>query len=141
MGCADHPEAVGVTKTTLDGDQDMAGADWDVHYQNDRPPWETGLPSQELQRIIAERPIQPCRVVELGCGSGINARWLAEQGFDVTAIDFSPLAIEKAKKRAAAANRQVRFLVADVLEVKEKLEPFPFFFDRGCYHAVRRENV
>lgn len=114
---------------------------WEAHYQIDRPPWETGRPSAELRRVIEEENIRRCRVLELGCGSGINAVWLAQQGFDVTAIDITPLAIEKARERAAAAGVNVHFAVDDVLNLAQEYEPFPFFFDRGCYHAVRRENV
>ena len=33
------------------------GSDWDVHYQNDRPPWETGRPSEELERVVHEDKI------------------------------------------------------------------------------------
>ena len=119
----------------------MAGTDWDVHYQSDNPPWETGRPSEELQRVIAEERVQPCRAIDLGCGTSINAIWLAQQGFDVTAVDFSPLAIEKARGRAAAANATVRFVLSDVLNLPDIFEAFPFFFDRGCYHAVRRDDV
>lgn len=115
----------------------MPGIDWDVHYQSGNPPWETGQPSAELARVIAEEAIQPCRVIELGCGSGINAVWLAQQGFDVTAVDFNQLAIEMARQRAAAAGVAVHFVLADLLDWQESVAPFPFFFDRGCYHAVR----
>jgi SAM-dependent methyltransferase len=80
-------------------------------------------------------------MIEFGCGSGINAVWLAQQGFDVTAVDFNSIAIERANKRAADANVAVRFILADVLNLLEEFEPFPFFFDRGCYHAVRRNDV
>jgi len=117
------------------------GIDWDQHYQSGNPPWETGRPSAELQRVVAEQRIGPCRAIELGCGSGINAVWLAQQGFDVTAIDFNRLAIQKAHERAAAAGASVRWLLADVCNFQEKCEPFPFFFDRGCYHAVRRDDL
>ena len=116
----------------------MRDIDWDAHYQSGEPPWETGQPSAELARVIGEQPIHPCRVIELGCGTGINAVWLARQGFDVTGIDFSRLAVEKARQRAAGAQVQVRFVVDDVLKLAEEYEPFPFFFDRGCYHAVRQ---
>src|SRR5437868_13790754 len=84
----------------------MPGSDWDASYRSGNPPWETGRPSEELQRVIAEQGIRPCRVVELGCGTGINAIWLAQQGFDVTALDFSPLAIAKAQKRAAESEKE-----------------------------------
>lgn len=118
----------------------MPGADWDVHYQSSQPPWETGQPSEELKRVLVERAVQPCRMIELGCGTGINAIWLAQQGFDVTALDFSALALDKARRRAAEANASVTFVLADVLDLQEKFEPFPFFFDRGCYHVVRRQD-
>jgi methyl halide transferase len=125
----------------------MPGIDWNMHYQSDEPPWETGRPSSELARVIAEEKIQPCRLIELGCGTGINAVWLAQQGFDVTGVDFNELAIEKARRRAAEAGAAVRLVLADVLnfpadfEFQEGHEPFPFFFDRGCYHAVRDLNA
>jgi SAM-dependent methyltransferase len=115
---------------------------WDERYEKGNTPWETGQPSSELQRVIAEVPIQPSRAVELGCGSGANAVWLAQQGFDVTALDLSPRAIERARRRADEAGVRVRFLVADVLQPPAELSgPFDFFFDRGCYHVVRRENA
>src|SRR5262245_58916145 len=119
----------------------MTGAHWDEHYRSGTPPWETGRPSEELQRVIAEERIAPCRVLELGCGTGINAIWLAQQGFDVTAVDISPLAIERARQRAAESNVNVRFVLADVHELPPEFGTFPFLFDRGCYHAVRRQGV
>ena len=119
----------------------MREISWDTHYQSGMPPWETGQPSQELARVIAEQKIAACRVIDLGCGSGINAVWLAQQGFDVTGVDITPLAIERARERAAGAGVNVRFVLDDVLNLRERYEPFPFFFDRGCYHSVRQPDV
>src|SRR5690606_16631897 len=85
------------------------------------------------------RGIQPCRVLEIGCGTGSTSVWLAQRGFDVTAIDVAPLAVERAQERARAAGVKARFLVADVLNLPDLGPPFEFFFDRGCYHAVRRD--
>jgi len=115
----------------------MRSIDWDLHYKSGTPPWETGQPSSELARVISEERIRPGHVIELGCGTGINAVWLAQQGFEVTAIDFNELAIEKARQRSATAGVQVEFVVADVLKLPDDFDPFPFFFDRGCYHSVR----
>src|SRR6516162_752409 len=115
---------------------------WDERYAKGDTPWETGEPSSELQRVLAEIPIRPCRAIELGCGTGANAVWLAQQGFDVTAIDVSPVAVARAQERAAAAGVRARFLVADVLNPPAELTgPFDFFFDRGCYHVVRRVDA
>jgi SAM-dependent methyltransferase len=119
----------------------MTGENWNEHYRSGNLPWETGRPSAELQRVIAEDRISPCRTIELGCGTGINAVWLAQQGFAVTAVDFSPLAIEKARKRAADAKTNVRFMSADVCDLPKDLGAYDFVFDRGCYHAVRRDGV
>src|SRR5262249_51359976 len=88
---------------------------WDERYAKGETPWDTGQPSSELRRVLPEISLRPCRALELGCGSGTNAVWLAQQGFDVTAIDLSPLAVERARRRAEAAGARVRFLVADVL--------------------------
>jgi 2-polyprenyl-3-methyl-5-hydroxy-6-metoxy-1,4-benzoquinol methylase len=115
---------------------------WESRYLTaERPPWDTGRPSAELVRRLGQFPIPRTRAVEFGCGTGTNAVWLAQQGFDVTGLDISPTAIRLAEQQARAAGVAVRFLAADVTELPDLGEPFPFFFDRGCYHAVRRVNA
>jgi SAM-dependent methyltransferase len=113
-------------------------SDWNDRYRDGNLPWDTGRPSSELQQVLSRSAVQPCRALEIGCGTGTNGVWLAEQGFDVTGIDVAPLAVEQAEKRARAAGVKARFLVADVLQLPDLAGPFGFFFDRGCYHAVRR---
>jgi SAM-dependent methyltransferase len=113
---------------------------WNEHYQAGDPPWETGRPSPELQRVLRAHHVPPCRALELGCGTGTNSVWLAQQGFEVTGLDVAPLALERAEARARVAGVSVRFLQADVLVPPDLGAPFAFFFDRGCYHAVRRAN-
>lgn len=112
--------------------------DWNDRYRDGNLPWDTGRPSSELQRVLSRNTIQPCRVLELGCGTGTNSVWLAQQGFEVTGIDLAPLAVERAEERAHGAGVKVYFVVGDVLHLPELDGPFAFFFDRGCYHAVRR---
>jgi methyl halide transferase len=113
--------------------------EWNDRYRDGNLPWDTGRPSSELQRVVGQIPIRPCRALELGCGTGTNSVWLAQQGFDATGVDVAPLAVEHAQKRAHAASVNVRFVVADVFHLPDLDGPFEFFFDRGCYHAVRRE--
>jgi len=114
---------------------------WNERYQTGQTPWDTGHPSSELQRVLIEDQITANRAIEIGCGTGNNAVWLAQQGFDVTAVDLSPLAIERARRRALEAGVKVNFVAGDVLALADLGEPFSFFFDRGCYHAVRRLDV
>jgi SAM-dependent methyltransferase len=114
---------------------------WDNRYRDSDTPWDTGTPSTDLQKSLTEVGLAPTRALELGCGTGTNAVWLAQQGFDCTAIDLSPRAIDRAHARAAAAGVQVRFIQADLRNLPDLGEPFGFLFDRGCYHAVRRIDV
>lgn len=111
---------------------------WNERYRDGNLPWDTGRPSSELQRMLARHAILPCRALELGCGTGTNSIWLAQQGFEVTGIDVAPLAVERAEKLARAAAVTADFMVADVLHLPDLDKPCAFFFDRGCYHAVRR---
>jgi SAM-dependent methyltransferase len=113
--------------------------EWNERYRDGDLPWDTGKPSSELQRVVSQNTIQPCRALELGCGTGTSSVWLAQQGFEVTGIDVAPLAVERAEARAQAAGVNVRFVVANVLNLPAPHEPYEFLFDRGCYHAVRRE--
>jgi SAM-dependent methyltransferase len=113
--------------------------DWNDRYRDGDLPWDTGRPSSELQRVLSQNTILPCRALDIGCGTGSTSVWLAQQGFEVTGIDLAPLAVEQAKKRAHAAGVKVHFTVADVLQLPDLNGPFGFFFDRGCYHAVRRD--
>ena len=115
--------------------------DWDQRYITKETPWDSGVPSQELQRVLREWPIKPCRTLELGCGTGTNAVYLAGQGFDVTAVELSAVAVEQAKARAAQAGVSVRFLHADLLRLPDLGPPFPFVFDRGVYHHLRTVDL
>lgn len=119
----------------------MAG-DWNQRYIDLDTPWDSGVPSEELKAILSEGLITPCRVFEIGCGTGTNAIFLAQSGFDVTAVDLSEVAINRAKAKADAAGVKITFLQADVTSLpSEAGTEFPFVFDRGTYHIVRTVNL
>jgi SAM-dependent methyltransferase len=114
---------------------------WEGMYRDGRKaPWDIGRASADLKQTVENGTLRPCRVVELGCGTGNDSIYLAGRGFDVTAIDIAPSAISQAEKKAKDAGVKVRWLHADVLNPPE-LEPFDLIYDRGCYHAVRRQNA
>jgi SAM-dependent methyltransferase len=112
--------------------------DWDQRYLNRDTPWDADRPPSELLRILDERAIAPCRLLEVACGTGTNAVHLAAAGFEVTAVDVSPTALARARRRAAEAGVTVRFIQADVFNLPALGEPFPFILDVGGYHALRR---
>jgi len=86
---------------------------WDERYSTRGMVWGTE-PNQFLADYAAG--LTPRRVLDLGCGQGRNAVWLATQGHRVTGIDHSPVGIEQARKWAADHKVEVRFHVANVVE-------------------------
>lgn len=117
------------------------GSSWDGAYRDGAAPWDTGRPSTELARTLEEEGVPAGRAFELGCGTGTNAVYLARSGFEVTAIDLSPVAVAAAQARATAAGVSARFVAGDLLAPPPLDGPFDFVFDRGCYHVLRNEDV
>ena len=63
--------------------------------------------------------LNPGRALDLGCGSGGNAVWLAERGWRVTAVDFSEVALAEVKRRAADSRVEVELVVSDVAAYRQ----------------------
>jgi methyl halide transferase len=114
---------------------------WDAEYRGKQPPaWDIGRPADELQKVLKEGAIRQCRVVDLGCGSGTDAIFLASHGFRVTGIDISPTALGLAEEKARKAGVSVQWVLADVT-LPPSIGPFDLIYDRGCYHNVRDQNL
>lgn len=73
---------------------------------------DCGSGSDEILAQQIER-LTPGRALDIGCGTGGNAVWLAKQGWQVTAADYSAVAIEKGKRLAGEQGVNVQFVVAD----------------------------
>jgi SAM-dependent methyltransferase len=112
---------------------------YELGYRFCRMPWETG-PREELVGLVESGRIAPSRVIDLGCGTGSNAVFLAQRGFEVTGVDFSPTAIAKAKQRAAAAGVDVRFVVDDLTDLRVVRGPFDFLVDYGALDDLHAED-
>jgi len=112
----------------------MADRDWDAHYASGELPWDTGEPDPRLVEAVESGTIPVGRALEVGCGTGTNARWLAERGFDVLGLDLAPLAIEAARAKRPRRDGCV-FEVADFLTGDGPEGPFDFVFDRGVFHV------
>lgn len=119
------------------GQKTLEVIDWDAIYRSGSPPWETGEVASELVRVLDERLIEPCSTIELGCGTGADAVHLAKQGFEVTGVDSSPLAIEQARHRARSAGVPVRFVLDDVFDFAQTAGQFDLIYDAGFYHSIR----
>lgn len=115
--------------------------DWNLSYVEGDTPWDSKLVSRELRKVLKEQDIKPCRALELGCGTGTNAIYLAQKGFDVTAVELSERALEMAALQAQRASTNVNFVLHDACNLHLAFEPFDFVFDRGCYHCARKVDL
>ncbi len=114
---------------------------WDDRYR--QKPW---MWSAEPNRFLVEEVghLAPGRALDLACGEGRNAVWLARQGWQVVAVDFSEVAIERGRELAARHDVEVTFLLADVADYR----PDPAAFDlvvilylqlpRDSLHSIHR---
>jgi methyl halide transferase len=105
-------------------------------YREGSAPWDIGQVDFNLVHAVTTVPISPCKALEIGCGTGDNAIWLAQQGFNVVAVDAAEIAIEKAKEKVARANVTCTFAALNILKSAVEGSPFGFAFDRGCFHTM-----
>lgn len=110
---------------------------WNEIYRGPRGeiPWDIGVPSQHLVEVIEKEKVKPCPALDICCGTGTEAIYLAEKGFKISAIDVSKEAIKIAERKAQDAKIQVDFRVGNVLEMPFQDNSFGFVNDRGCFHC------
>ena len=89
----------------------MESVDWDRKYASDELLW-SATPNRFL--VAETERLQAGRALDLACGEGRNAVWLAERGWRVTGIDFSAVAIGKAERLAASRGVEVDWVCADL---------------------------
>lgn len=108
---------------------------YEVTYRHFRAPWDVG-PRQELVELVTEGALTPCRAIDLGCGTGANAIFLAQHGFEVTGVDFATAGIEKATRAAADAGARVDFVVDDLTDLRRTRGPFDFLLGLRVSHPL-----
>ena len=92
--------------------------EWDSRYsERDRAMW-SGRPNGRLVAEVADLP--PGRALDVGCGEGADAVWLARRGWTVTAVDISDVALGRAREAAERAGVAVEWVCGDALGT-----PFP----------------
>lgn len=100
----------------------MDAHEWDIRYSATETMW-----SYDPNVFLVPRAegLEPGRALDLGCGEGRNALWLAAQGWKVTAVDFSEVAVDRGRGWAEQRELEVDFEVADVIAYR----PEPGAFD------------
>ncbi len=105
-------------------------------YFTGKTPWDTNVTPPELVELIEHKHLPPGRALDLGCGTGTNALYLAAHGFEVIGVDYVPRAIEVARRKAQQQNARVEFRTADVLNPGAFAAPFDLILDIGCFHSL-----
>ena len=112
--------------------------DWDERYRRGEHPWDARRAEPRLTELVPGLEVPLPVALDLGCGTGDNALWLARQGYRTVGIDIAATAVARAQQRAREAGlMQVRFICASILEAL----PVPtgaagLALDRGCFHSL-----
>ncbi|MGY4859820.1 class I SAM-dependent methyltransferase [Cryobacterium sp. AP23] len=116
-------------------DRDAVQALWDERYADRDRLW-SGKPNAVL--LSETNGLRPGRVLDVGCGEGADALWLAEEGWDVTALDVSQVALDRAAREADQRGVEVRWLHAGLVEAA--LPPASFDLVSAQYPALLRTD-
>lgn len=111
--------------------------EWDARYRSGERPREDLLagPTPLLVRITGQ--LAPGNALDLACGTGRNAIWLAEQGWHVTAVDGARTAIEILNQRAAERRLEIQTSTADLERLEFNIEPDSWDLIANCYYLQR----
>ncbi len=104
------------------------------------PPWDIGKPQGEIVSLEKSGAITGA-VIDVGCGTGENAIFLAGRGHGVLGIDSAELAIKKAKAKAAERQSKASFKVWDALRIDELGTRFDSGIDCGFFHTLSDEAM
>jgi cyclopropane fatty-acyl-phospholipid synthase-like methyltransferase len=116
---------------------------WDVLYLFKKTPWDTGITPPEIVAMIESGKVPIGHALDLGCGTGTNAIYLARQGFQVMGIDVSrrAIALARRKVRSAQLADRVRLERSDVTQMQRYAtsRTVDFACDIGCFHNLDAE--
>ncbi len=101
-----------------------------------RPPWDTGITPPEVVEVIESGMVPAGRAIDLGCGTGTNAIYLARHGFEVIGVDSAVLAIIRARRKARRAGVRARFHLGLVTRLDFLPWRADLALDIGCLHGL-----
>ena len=110
---------------------------WEESYK-DRDATVFGQPSKEFYALVDDLP-KGAFVLDLGCGDGRNALFLAQHGYRITEVDISQSAIDKLNYLADETGISIDAEVGDIGQFKFK-KKYNLIIAHGCWHLIKREQ-
>jgi cyclopropane fatty-acyl-phospholipid synthase-like methyltransferase len=110
-----------------------------VFYGLGFTPWDGHPLSSTLQELVEGTDAQsPGSALDVGCGTGDTSIYLVQHGWQVTGVDFTPKALDRARAKARTADVAVDFVHADVTHLSQAgiSGPFEVIVDNGCFHGM-----
>jgi methyl halide transferase len=114
--------------------------EYEQDYVRGDTPWDSGVPSAELVRVLDAGSLPGKTVLELGCGTGTNSIELARRGYRVTGVDFSSSAAKRAREKVRKSGLPIEIREGDILTL-DLGGPYDVLFDRGVYHGIRTVDL
>jgi SAM-dependent methyltransferase len=103
------------------------------------PPWDIGRPQPTFVQLAETGEIEGS-VIDVGCGTGENALFLARLGHEVWGIDLSPMAIRKAIAKSEERGIKVNFLTHNAFQLADLNRRFDSAIDSGLFHTFDDEE-
>jgi SAM-dependent methyltransferase len=107
---------------------------WEDAYKT-TPPWDVGRPQPAFVELVRVGELNTGSVLDVGCGTGENALYLAGNGFSVTGVDLTSLAIAGARAKAQERKLKVDFRIGNALSLDFKDGIFNDVIDSGLFHT------
>lgn len=109
---------------------------WQAIYREGRLGWDLGEPTPVFRRLLESGAYEPGRIIVLGAGRGYDARLFARAGFQVTAVDFAPTAVQVLREYNDP-QAPVAVVHADIFNLPPLLrELFDYVLEYTCYCAI-----
>ncbi len=124
----------------MDEPERGSAAWWEDRYRSGDIPWDTGVVPPEVVALVTSGQLSSGWALDLGCGSGINSRYLATHGFRVVGVDLAQSALVRGRRAAETDGSSAYFCRGDVSNLGFVTIQAMFALDIGCFHAVPIER-
>lgn len=120
----------------------MPDYNWDLDYESgDFRHWEPSPSSPELAALISAGLIaKKAKILDVGCGGGLDTIFMAQCGFSAVGVDLSKKALEIAKAREGKVHVKIDWLLGSVFNLPVKSQTIDFIMDRGLFHLIEDVN-